>query len=328
MKKFAGIAFGIIVFIGLIVLSNSIYIVYEDEVAVVKAFGKMVSVVVSPLDEDVIARNLELNDNQEIQIISEKGLHFKVPFINSVEKYSAKYLTYTSEQPLINTKDERRIVIQMYAQYRIIDPVVYKKAVGTASSAQSVMDNRVYKTVINAANTLEFNEFFYQNTFEDLLVSKQDALNEELVRDFGLYVSDIGINRKSFPESNITNIEEKMAKEIEKDSEKLIAEGDSEYLQAQAITDRQKAVIVSAAVEEAAIIKAGADAEAIRIYQNSLQKDLDFYQFITRMEIYKTVSGSTVFLDGDNAIFDLLDGYSVTEVENNTITEPAPVEAP
>lgn len=324
MKKYAGIAFGIIVFIGLIVLSNSIYIVYEDEVAVVKAFGKMVSVVVSPLDEDIVLNNLKLNENEEIRVIPEKGLHFKVPFINSVEKYSAKYNTYISEQPLINTKDERRIVIQMYAQYRIVDPVVYKKAVGTESKAQQVMDNRVYKTVINAANTLVFNEFFYQDTFENLLMSKQDDLNEALVRDFGLYVSDIGINRKSFPESNITNIEEKMAKEIEKDSEKLIAEGDSEYLQAQAITDRQKAVIVSAAVEEAAIIKAAADSEAIRIYQNSLQKDLNFYQFMTRMEIYKNVSGTTVFLDGNNAIFDMLDGYDIPE-ENS---EVAPVVTP
>lgn len=324
MKKYTGIAFGIIVFIGLIVLSNSIYIVYEDEVAVVKAFGKMVSVVVSPLDEDIVVKNLEINENTEIKVIPEKGLHFKVPFINSVEKFSAKYNTYTSEQPLINTKDERRIVIQMYAQYRIVDPVVYKKAVGTESKAQQVMDNRVYKTVINAANTLIFNEFFYQDTFENLLISKQEDLNEALIRDFGLYVSDIGINRKSFPESNITNIEEKMAKEIEKDSEKLIAEGDSEYLQAQAITDRQKAVIVSAAVEEAAIIKAGADAEAIRIYQESLQKDLEFYQFMTRMEIYKSVSGTTVFLDGDNAIFDMLDGYEIPN-ENSSV---APVVTP
>lgn len=144
-------------------------------------------------------------------------------------------------------------------------------------------------------------------------MSKQDALNDQLVQEYGLYVSDIGINRKSFPESNITNIEEKMAKEIEKDSEKLIAEGDSEYLQAQAQTDRQKAEIVSAAVEEAAIIKAAADANAIRIYQESLQKDLSFYQFITRMDIYKNVKGTTVFLDGDNAIFDLLDGYEVSQ---------------
>jgi len=313
MKKYTGITLGVITFIALIVLSNSMYIVYEDEVAVVKAFGKMVSVVVSPLDEPIVANNLELDNNKDIKIITEKGLHFKIPFINSVEKYTAKYLTYTSEQPLINTKDERRIVIQMYAQFRIIDPVVYKKAVGSISKANKTMDDRVYKTVINSANTLEFNEFFYQNTLEDLLFSKQEDLNAQLVEKYGLYVSDIGINRKSFPESNITNIEEKMAKEIEKDSEKLIAEGDSEYIQAQAVTDRQRTEIVSKAVEEAAIIKAAADAEAIKIYQESLQKDLSFYQFITRMEIYKNVKDTTIFLDGDNAIFDLLDGYEVEQ---------------
>lgn len=149
MKRFAGISAGVIIVLGLIVLSNAMFIVYEDEVAVVKAFGKMVSVVIAPSDEETVATNLKLNNNESIKIISEKGLHFKVPFINSVEKYTAKYLTYVSEQPLINTKDERRIVIQMYAQYRIIDPVVYKKAVGGITKAGNVMDNLVYKTVIN-----------------------------------------------------------------------------------------------------------------------------------------------------------------------------------
>ncbi len=313
MKKVSGIIATIIVFIALIALSNSFYIVYEDEVAIIQRFSRMETVVVSVADEEQVAENLKAKGIETISILTGRGLHFKAPFIETVEKYTAKYLTYTSNKETVNTKDGRRIEIQMYAQYRILDPVVYKKAVGSETKANKAMDDYVYKTVINTANTLEFNEFFYQSNLEDLLMSKQDDLNEILIREFGLYVSDIGINRKSFPESNIANIEEKMAKEIQKDSEKLIAEGDSEYLQAQAVTDRQKTEIVSKAVEEAAVIKAAADAEAIRIYQNSLQKDLDFYRFIKRMEIYSNIKNTTVFLDTNSDIFDLLDGYKVEE---------------
>lgn len=313
MKKVSSIIVAVIVFIGLIVMSSSFYIVKEDEVAIVSRLSRMETVVVSPLDGDQVEENLLTNGNETINVITEKGLHFKVPFIESVETYTAKYLTYTSNEETVNTNDSRRIQIQMYAQYRILDPVVYKKAVGSETKANKVMDDYVYKTVINSANTLDFNEFFYENSLEDLLMSKQVDLNTQLVQQFGLYISDIGINRKAFPDSNTANIEAKMAKEIEKDSEKLIAEGDSEYLQAQAITDRERAVVVSAAVEEAAIIKASADAEAIRIYQESLQKDLDFYRFIKRMEIYTNVEDTTVFIDSDNAIFDLLDGYDFIE---------------
>lgn len=321
MKKAIGIIIAIIILIGLVVMGNSFYIVKEDEVAVVKNLGRKIAVVIDAQDEAVVKSNIERNEYNGITVYTEKGLHTKIPFIQTVQIYSAKYLTYISNTELINTKDERRIEIQMYAQYRVIDPIVFDDAVGTRREANKRMDEYVYKTVINSANTLKFNEFFYQNTLEDLLKTKQDTLNDQLTSKYGLYVSDIGINHKSFPETNVANIEEKMAKEIEKESEKLIAEGDSEYLQAQATTERQRTEIVSAAVETAAIVKADADAEAIRIYQESLQKDLAFYQFITRMEIYKNIKDTTVFLDGDNAIFNLLDGY---EALLQSATTPSP----
>lgn len=308
MKK-TGIIVAILVVVGLFVLANSLYIIKEDQVAVIKTFGKINDVIIAPDDEAEVRENLERNNYNNIQVISEKGLHFKRPFIDTVNHYSAKYLTYTSNTKLINTNDERRIEIEMYAQYRVLDPVVYSLAVGNKFEANKRMDEYVYKTVINSANTLKFDEFFYQNTLEELLDSKKETLNEQLVSEYGLFVTDIGINRKNFPQSNIANIEEKMAKEIEKESEKLIAEGDSEYIKAQSMTDRQRAEIISKAVEEAAVIKADADAESIRIYQESLQKDLEFFQFIKRMEIYENIKGSTIFLDNDNAIFDYINGY-------------------
>lgn len=318
MKRIIGIFFAIVVVIGLVVMSNSFYIVKEDEVAVVKNLGRKIAVVIDAQDEAIVSNNIEKNGYSGITVFTDKGLHTKIPFIQTVQIYSAKYLTYISNTELINTKDERRIEIQMYAQYRVIDPIVFDDAVGNRREANKRMDEYVYKTVINSANTLKFNEFFYQNTLEDLLKTKQDALNNQLTSKYGLYVSDIGINHKSFPETNVANIEEKMAKEIEKESEKLIAEGDSEYLQAQATTERQRTEIVSAAVETAAVVKAEADAEAIRIYQESLKKDLAFYQFITRMEIYKNIQDTTVFLDGDNAIFNLLDGYEALLQSSST----------
>lgn len=324
MKRAVGIVAGAIVVIAMIILSNSFFIVKEDEVAIVQRLSRMEKVIVASTDEDEVKTNLDNIGNTTISISTNKGLHFKAPFIETVEKFTSKYLTYTSNSETVNTKDGRRIEIQMYAQYRIIDPVVYKKAVGSESQANKRMDDLVYKAVINSANTLDFNEFFYLNTLEDLLVSRQDSLNEQLVTQYGLFVTDIGINRKSFPQSNVANIEEKMAKEIEKESEKLIAEGDSEYLQAQATTDKDKAVIVSEAVEKAAIIKAEADAEAIRIYKEALQKDLGFYQFIRRMEIYSDLKGSTVFLDSDSAVFNMLNGY----VEPETVSEDVEVVTP
>lgn len=309
MKKY--IITSITVFVLLILMSASFYIVYEDEVAVVKTLGRVVAAVVEATDAEIVDANLKANGRSNITIIQEKGLHFKIPFIQTIEKYEAKYLTYSSTLETINTKDNKRIEIQMYAQYRVVDPITFKLAVGTIAKANSRMDELVYLPVIQSANSLDFVDFFSDEVMSKLLESKQAVLNQQLLKDFGIDVIDIGINRKNFPLANEQGIEDKMTLEILKESEKLKAEGDSEYIQAQAATDREKAEIVSAKVEEAAIVKADADAEAIRIYQESLSKDLEFYQFITRMEIYKQMKDTTIFVDQDNDIFSFLNGYNL-----------------
>jgi len=294
--------------LALILISSSLYTVKEDEVAVIKTLGKVVAVVVNVTDTELVNENLIANNQVGVEVNSEKGLHFKIPFIQTVEKYTAKYLTYTSTTERINTADSRRVEIQMYAQYRVVDPARFNAKVGTKGQANQRMDDDVYPTVINSVNNLEFNAFFYQDTLENLLNSKQKILNERMVSEFGIYVSDIGINRKTFPINNIAQIEEKMTKEIEKESAQSIAEGDSQYNQKVSEVDAQKAQVIADAVETAADIKAEADATAIRTYQDALKVDLEFYQFTQRMDIYKNIKGSTIFLDGDNAIFKYLNG--------------------
>ena len=183
---------------------------------------------------------------------------------------------------------------------------IFNAKVGSKSQANQRMDEDVYPTVINSVNKLEFNEFFDQEILENLLDERQETLNERMVNQFGIYVSDIGINRKTFPANNISTIEEKMTKEIEKESAQSIAEGDSIYNQKVAQVDAEKAQVLADAVEAAAIIKAEADAEAIRTYQEALDVDLSFYQFIQRMDIYTEIKDSTIFLDRNNAIFEYL----------------------
>lgn len=303
MKK---VIIPIIVVLLLILGANSIYIVNEDELAVVSQFSEIQTIVVNRSDLERVENNLTGTKYSNIAVYNTKGLHVKIPFIQNVTTYTSKYLTYKSLPELINTIDGRRIEISMYAQYRVVDPAKFYVAVGSKSKANARMDELVYKTVINVANTLEFNQFFSQNTLEDLLDTKRESLNDQMVEQFGIFISDIGIYRKSFPTENISTIEEKMTKEIQKDSEKTIAEGDSQYNQKVAQVDAQKAQTIADAIETAAVIKAEADAQAIRTYQESLQVDLEFYQFIQRMEIYKTIKGSTVFLDQDNDIFEYL----------------------
>jgi len=309
MKNSKGIIIGVIVILLFIVSKGSMYVIYEDEVGIVKNFSAITKVIVNKSDVDLVKTNLEQNGMSNVGIVAEKGLHFKIPFIQSVEKYDAKYLTYISRPETINTRDRRTLDIRMYAQYRIIDSAKFNVAVASKAEANKKIDIRVYPIVIQSVNTLTFDEFFEANKLETLIYEKLEELNKQLLNEFGIYVTDIGLNRKNFPFDNIDSIENKMSKQIEKESEKLIAEGNSAYDKAKAKTDRQRKELLAEAVEQAAIIRAEADAEALKIYQYSLQKDLEFYKFIQRMEIYKELEKTTIFLDKDNDLLDLINGY-------------------
>ena len=100
-----------------------------------------------------------------------------------------------------------------------------------------------------------------------------------------------------------------MSKEIQKESEGLRTEGDAYYTKSTSETNRQEKEIIAVATEESAIIRAEAEREALQIYQESLNKDLEFYRFIQRMNAYKEMSGKTIFLGDDNAFLKYLDGY-------------------
>ncbi|HOB19183.1 MAG TPA: SPFH domain-containing protein [Candidatus Atribacteria bacterium] len=296
---------GIIVLVAIILLNESMYIVREDEVAVVNRFGEVVGVTINPMDMEVVENGLKTR-GMDVAIRTTKGLAFKLPFIETVEKFSSKYMTYKSETATINTYDSRRIDLSIYAQYRVVNPALFKMTMGSVYNANRLMDDRVYPVVIQTANTLRFNEFFHKDKVTNALESGREELNKALTAQYGVYIVDIGIYRKNFPQANIAAIEEKMTQEIQKESEKLIAEGESLLRRKKAETDRKKQEIVANAVEESAIIKAEADAEAARIYEEALKIDLEFYRFINRMKSLKEMKDTTVFLDESNDFIDYI----------------------
>lgn len=298
MKKLLWIP---ILFVATILFFNMFtFVVRQDEVAIVKNLGVIEKVICNENDIDQVIESHGLKESLKgIKVTSNKGLNFKLPFINKVTKYTAKYLTYLSNETEINTKDSRQLLIQMYAQFRIKDPAQFAIALKSKSQANTKLDDLVYPTIVNAANALEFDKFFDDAIITEMLNQKKEELNTSLMRDFGLYVIDMGINRKNFPGKNRTSIEQKMSKRIEKESEKLVAEGDAEYQKRKAKTDKEKQIIIASAVEEAAKIKASADAEALEIFR-TINKDVDFYRFIKRMELYKDLKDTTIFLDDDS----------------------------
>lgn len=308
IKKWIKIDLFILFILALIVLSLSTYTVREDQVAVVKRMGSIVKVVVNAPDKQKVIDDLK-ERGYTPEVTSEKGLKFKVPFIDNVHIYTTKYLTYISSRETINTYDRRKIDIQMFSQYRVVNPALVNMSLGdNPSEWNRLQDDRVYPVVIQSANMLKFNDFFDKDIVDQTLEGKTKSLSAELSKQYGIAVVDIGIHRKNFPLANINSIQDKMVKEIKKDSEKLRAEGDAQYIKDTSEVERMKQEIISKGIEEAAEIKAQADAEALAIYEQSLRKDLEFYRFIQRVNIYKEMKDTTIFMDKNNDFLKYING--------------------
>lgn len=310
MKTKFKVTLGIIGAALLITLANSLYIIEPGEVATLERFGAIKATVIRAEKQDIVENGLTTYESlKDVKMITKRGLLFKLPFIDEVEKYIAKYLTYTSTPETINTGDNRKLDIQMYAQYRIENPAVYKMKVGSLNKLNQLMDDNVYPVVIQSANKLTFDQFFDDAIMSHMMEERRQELNKTLMVQYGIEVADIGIYRKNFPQSNITSIEDKMSKEIQKESERLRAEGDAYYTTSTSETNRIEKEIIAKAVEESAIIRAEAEKQALEIYQKSLTKDLDFYRFIQRMNAYKDLKDQTIFIGQDNEFLDYINGY-------------------
>ncbi len=310
MKTFSRFTLPILLVVGAFLAVQSIYIVEPDKTVVVQRLGATVSAVVAEGNAESVSQTLQAHPQlASVKVSDTPGLHFKIPFIDEVYKYSSRYLTYESLPETINTSDKRKLDIQMFAQYRIINPALYKMRLGSPTRLNKLMDDNVYPVVIQSANKLNFQEFFDMTTIRTTIDERRVELNNMLVSGYGIEIIDIGIYRKNFPESNIASIEDKMSKEIQKESEQLRAEGDAFYVESSSETDRKAQEIIAKATEESAIIRAEAERQALQIYQSSLTKDVEFYRFIQRMNTFKEMEDQTIFFDQSNNFLDYLNGY-------------------
>ena len=299
-----------VVLLGVFIAPSCLYTVEPDEVATVKRLGEIQTAIIREGTAEEVRASMEGNTTlSNVGLIDRRGLFLKMPFIDQVQIYNGKYLTYVSVAETINTSDRRKLDIQMYAQYRIKNPAIYQIKVGSENNRKQLMDSNVYPVVIQSANKLRFEEFFDTGIMQQMMDERRVQLNKTLESEYGIEVVDIGIYRKNFPQSTVSSIEEKMIKEIQKESEKLRAEGDAYYTTSTSETNRKQKEIIAKATEESAIIRAEAERKALEIYRASMSKDVEFYKFIQRMSAYKELEGKTIFVDKDNDFLSDISGY-------------------
>ena len=281
----------VIVLIAIIGLSGSMFTVRENEYACTVRFSEI------------------------IDTTGEAGLHFKVPFVDSIKYFSKATMLYDIPPSEVLTSDKQNMTVDCYILWKIEDPKKFYQTLGTPAVAEQRLDALTYnalKTVMGTlaqADIINMNDGAERNDIYEGIASTVD----ELAATYGIGVEDVKIKRFDLPESNLNAVYSRMISERNQIAEKYTADGKYEASVIVNDVDKQVNIMVSNAEAEAAALVAEGEAEYMRLlaeaYDSADKKD--FYEFTLALDALKqSLNGSekTVILDANSDLAKILMG--------------------
>ena len=276
---------GTIVFLGFVVLSNSVFIVSETQRGVLLKFGEVVRADLQP------------------------GLHWKVPFVDSVRKFDGRILTGDSTPERYFTQEQKQLIVDSYAKFRIIDTAKYYTATsGEEFRAAALLSQRINDDLRNQVAGRTVQEVV-SGERDQLMEAVKARLNQTVLTELGVEVIDVRVKKIDLPNEVSQSVYRRMNAEREKEAKELRSEGKEIAEGMRAEADRKVTVIEAEAVRDAEIIRGDGDATATGIYANSFNRDPEFYAFTRSLNAYQQTFASgrdIMLLQPDSQFFQYL----------------------
>ena len=256
------LAFFIIV-IGLaaVAVYFSAYIVHQNEQALVLRFGEPKKVVKDP------------------------GLKWRIPFIDQVEIYDKRILDLDTPPQEAIAKDQKRLVVDAFARYKIVDPLKFYQTLRYQDGVRSRLGPIVESALRRVLGSATFVEIV-RDEREELMKRIAAQVNQE-GEEFGLEVVDVRMKRADLPEQNSKSVFERMRAEREREAAEFRAEGAAAANRIRATADRQATVIKAEATRKSEETRGVGDAERNRIYAEAYTRDPGFFEFYRSMQAYE-----------------------------------------
>jgi len=272
-------------FIGLIFISNSVFIVHQRQQALVFQFGEVV------------------------KTIKEPGLSFKLPFIQSVDFFDLRLLNFVADEKEVVASDQKRLIVSVFAKYKIENPLEFYKAVSNEAGARSKL-NAILESSMRQVVGMYPLSALLSNQRAQIMKDIQANFSQESER-FGIKIIDVRILRADLPKTNSQAINERLQAYYEKQARESRAEGAEESQRIKANAERDQKVIVAEAKNAADITRGEGDAEAAKIAADTYLKDPDFFEFYRSLQVYKNTlnkDDTKMVLSPDSQFFKFLNG--------------------
>ncbi|MHC0053230.1 protease modulator HflC [Actibacterium sp. D379-3] len=264
---------------------SSVFIVKETEKALVLQFGRVISVNEQP------------------------GLAFKIPLIQEVVYYDDRILSLDTAALEVTPLDDRRLVVDAFARYRIADVRQFRQAVGTGGvrSAEDRLDRILRAATREVLGSVSSNDILSSDRATLMLRIRNAAISE--ASNLGLEIIDVRLKRTDLPEQNLSATYARMRAEREREAADEIARGEEAAQRVRAGADRTVVELVSDAGRQSEIVRGEADAERNKIFAEAYGADQEFFEFYRSLTAYSRAlkgSNSTMVLSPDSEFFNYL----------------------
>ena len=230
-----------------------------------------------------------------VDVVTDPGLHFKAPW-NSVINIDKRILDLENPSQEVIAADQKRLVVDAFARYRIKNALRYYTSVGSIQAA-----NLQLTTLLNAALRRVLGEVTFITVVRDEREKLMARIREQLDKEadgYGIEVVDVRIRRADLPEQNSQAVYDRMKSERQREAAEFRAQGDQKAQEIRSRADREATVIVADANSTAEQTRGAGDAERNRLFAEAYGKDKDFFAFYRSMTAYENSlkSGDTRFL--------------------------------
>jgi modulator of FtsH protease HflC len=258
-------------FVGIVVIAvafSALFIVNQTQQAIVLQFGELKSVIRDP------------------------GLHVKLPFIQDVVYYDNRVLDAEPPTEEVIASDQKRLVVDGFARFRIADPLLFYKSVGTEVGARPRLNSIISASLRRVLGNV---------TLAAVLSAERSNIMKTITEEtrvqakpFGIDVLDVRLRRADLPEENNQAVYARMQSERQREAQEFRAQGDEFAQRIRATAERERTVIIAEAQRQSDILRGQGEAESTTTYADAFGKDKDFFTFYRSMQAYRTA------LDGHN----------------------------
>ena len=246
-------------------------------------------------------QGLVLQFGEPKRVIKSTGLHFKIPLIQNIVRYDKRILEYDLPVEEVIAVDKKRMLVDSFTRFKIVDPLEFYKTVGTESSVRNRINSNVISSLRRVVGRVTLDELLSEER-SNIMENIKIEVNNEASR-FGIEIVDVRIRRADLPEANSQAIYERMISERVREAKEFRAKGSEIAQKIRAEADKDKTVILAEATKKSEILRGEGESEAVSIYAGAFEQDPDFYSFYRSMQAYGNVlgeDGTTMILSPDS----------------------------